>query len=401
MRLMYMILPLLFFCGILCAGDARLKQEERRLMRAGFPADYAEKLARLQQRYKKWDFRVLHVSRMKPEYTWDHIMHMETDENPRRSLISGSGDYKAYFHSADTKLYDAGCRRASRETVAYFMDPRNFLNSRDIFQFLDLSSVDGIDKKTVNAALRGTFMEKGKLENNLSYGEYLIRVGRQFKINPVFLASRLRQEQGLQGTPLVSGKCGSLLARYYAENVQMEGRFNVQTPGDGYSVTELKKLDGLYNYFNIEAAGTGRFRIYLAGMREALKGTPGMTEKWKSPRWDTRWKAIYGGASKVAALYIGRHQNTLYLQKWNVDPRSRNAKGNSLNFWGQYMQNVGAAFSEGRNMQRSFADLKMLDLPFTFLIPVYSNMPENPSADPAEGTCAFYRQHEDRKEKQK
>lgn len=393
MRTKDLFLFLFFCCPLLCGGE-KMDAAEREFVKRGFPVDYAQKLAVLKKSRKHWQFQPLKVSEMNPAYTWAHIIHMETDDAPRRSLVSGNPRFSAYFHKEDTALYDAGFRRASREAVAYFLDPRNFLNEKDIFQFSDLSFSAGIDEKAVTAALHGTFMEKGKLENGKSYAAYLLEIGKTLNLNPVFLASRMRQEQGLKGTPLVSGKCGSLLAKYYEDQTQMEGRFNVQTPRDGHSAADLKKLDGLYNYFNMEASGTGRFRIYFNGMQESFRGSPQMTEKWGSPQWNTRWKAIYGGAFKIAALYIGRHQNTLYLQKWNVDPRSKNAKGNSLNFWGQYMQNIGAAFSEGRNMYRSLSRQKMLDQPFTFLIPVYSNMPEKVSADPADGECEFYRAHE-------
>lgn len=389
MNLKYAFLLLFALCVYLSGGE-KLTAAERKFVSDGFPAAYAKRLAILQKKHKCWRFIPLKVSEMQPSYTWQHIMHMETDDAPRRSLVSGNERFAPYFHKEDTKLYDAGCRRASHAAVAYFMDPRNFLNGKDIFQFLDLSATSGIDRKAVTVALRGTFMEEGKLENGQTYAAYLLKLGKEFKVNPVFLASRLRQEQGLHGTPLVSGKCGSRLAGYYENKTQTEGRFNVQTPAEGFTMEQLKAYDGLYNFFNMEASGTGRFRIYLNGMKEAQKGT---ADTWKSPVWNTRWKAIYGGVKKVAALYIGRHQNTLYLQKWNVDPRSKNAKGYSLNFWGQYMQNIGAAFSEGRNMYNSFEKQKMLDLPFTFLIPVYSNMPKKVSPDPADGKCDFYRAH--------
>lgn len=363
------------------------------LTAAGFPVSYAELLAKLQKQYPQWQFKVLDISRLKSQYTWDHVIYMETDKSPRRSLISGSSKYAFYFHPDDETIYDAGCRRASRAAVEYFMDPRNFLNERDIFQFLDLTASARIDERAVAAALRGTFMAKGKLENGSSYAEYLTEVGKKLNVNAVFLASRVRQEQGLQGTPLISGTCGSLLSKYYQENTQTEGRFTVLAPKEGFTVEDLEKLNGLYNFFNIDAAGYGRFNIYLRGMREAQRGTPEMAVDWGAPQWDKRWKALYGGAVKIAAIYIGNYQNTIYLQKWNVDPRSRTAKGYSRNFWGQYMQNIGAALSEGRNMQSSFAKLNMLELPFVFLIPIYKDIPASAAADPADGKCSYYRSH--------
>ena len=40
------------------------------------------------------------------------------------------------YYAKDAKAYDSGSwYQASRETVAYFMDPRNWLNEREIFMF--------------------------------------------------------------------------------------------------------------------------------------------------------------------------------------------------------------------------------------------------------------------------
>ena len=154
---------------------------------------------------------------------------------------------------------------------------------------------------------------------------------------------------------------------------------------------ELQSYDNLYNFFNINAFADGCFMIYLNGMLEAKTGSPHMTAEWGSPEWNTKWKSLYGGAYKISRKYIGNYQNTLYLQKWNVDPRCRTEKGGSRNFWGQYMQNIGAAFSESVNIFNALKKQKLLEMPFRFVIPVYENMPELPSPDPADGKCIYYK----------
>ena len=359
------------------------KAAVEKLMLQGFPADYAVKLAWLQQKHPKWQFRVLYISRLNSRYTWDYVLDMESDKAPSRSLVSGNERFKAYFHKSDFNSYDANCRRASRAAVAYFLDPRNFLNERDIFQFADLSFNREITLHAVESALKGTFMAKNKLEDNRSYAQWLYELGKKFNVDPLFLASRVRQEQGAKGTPLISGKCGEVLKELYRKDFS-----NRKYNG---SVFELSQYNNLYNYFNIDASGNGRFNIYLNGMREAQKGTPQMSKAWGSPSWNTRWKALYGGADKIARRYIYNYQNTLYLQKWNVDFRSRSEKGNSRNFWGQYMQNIGGAFSESSTTYASLVKNGLLEEGFLFMIPVYANMPETASPDPANGSCKFYR----------
>jgi beta-N-acetylglucosaminidase len=308
---------------------------------------------------------------------------METDASPSRSLAPGSEKYSSYWHASDRRGYDSGFRRASTRAVAHFMDPRNFLGEEDVFQFMDLAYDGRIGPKDVRSVLRGTFMEKLRLENGVSVAEYLVETGRELGVNALHLAARMRQEQGVRAGPLVSGRCGGKLAGYIAGDVQREGRYEVLTPRHWQSYEAMAAYDGDYNFFNIEASGTGRFAIYLGGMKEARKGTPSKAREWGGDGgWNTRWKAIYGGAAKIAGAYVANRQNTLYLQKWNVDARSRTANGMSRNFWGQYMQNIMASRNEARQIYRSLRENDLLALPYRFLVPVYDAMPESPAEEP-------------------
>lgn len=370
----------------LCAGENTVFLN---LAAQGFPYDYIEKIAPLKKRHPAWTFEILPVSKLQKKYSWDYVLEQETDAVPERSLISNNKKFSAYFHIEDKKNYDAACRRASKKAVAYFLDPRNFLNEKNIFQFADLGLPENVDTAAVSHALHGTFMAAHKLENGKTYAEYFCELGRIFSINPIFLAVRARQEQGIDGTPLVSGKCGSLLLKFYSEKPETLNGLQILVPDKKFEEKELQSYDNLYNFFNINAFADGCFMIYLNGMIEAETGSPHMAEIWGSPAWNTKWKSLYGGAYKISGKYIGNYQNTIYLQKWNVDPRCRTEKGGSKNFWGQYMQNIGAAFSESVNIFNSLKKQNLLELPFRFVIPVYDNMPESPSPDPAGGKCIY------------
>ncbi|MBQ9080329.1 MAG: hypothetical protein IJY27_04570 [Clostridia bacterium] len=357
----------------------------------GFPESYVDDLYELHLLHPTWSFEPLLVTELNSKYTWDYVLHMETEDNVKRSLISSGSAYTAYRHKTNTTLYDSGWYQASAEAVEYFMDPRNFLNEKDIFQFEDLSFRDTVTVEQIETSLVGTFMAGKTLENGKTYAEYFLEVGRELGINPLHLASRARQEQGLVGTSSqISGLGGDKLWYYYSNNIQTENGAIVYAPASGHTESELKDYNGLYNFYNINAAGTGRFAILLGALQEAQTGTAAMADKWGgSPSWDTRWKSIYGGAYKLAKSYISNYQNTLYLQKWNVDARSKSSSGSSRNFWGQYMQNVGAALSEARNSYNALAENDCLDCAYTFLIPVYKGMPES-CPDPAGGNCEFY-----------
>lgn len=354
------------------------------LIDKGFPASYAEALTKLHYLHPAWEFEPLLISEMKEQYTWEYVLAQETD-NPKRNLVGKDSKLSAYRHATNTELYDSGWYQASYEAVSYFMDPENFLNEKDIFMFQNLMYADTIGSEVVESALAGTFMADAVLYDDVTYASYLIEVGKALNVDPLHLAARLRQEQGVSGnSPLIKGACGDKLWYYYDNQIQTEDGKQILAPASGHTQDSLTAYNGLYNYFNIGAAGTGYFAIYLGAMKEAQKGTPEMAEQWGgSGAWDTPAKAIWGGAYKLTSKYVGDYQNTVYLQKFNVDPRS------SRNFWGQYMQNVGAAVSEARTVFNSLYAMDCLDLPHHFLIPVYEGKPaQNP--DPADGTCDTY-----------
>ncbi len=355
------------------------------LLAKGFPEDYARPLTELHLLHPEWNFEPLLITEGNALYRWDYVIEKET-EDPEINLISGSEDYRAYRHPLNFKTYDSGYYQASTSAVEYFMDPRNFLNETDVFQFYDLSSAHSVGIAEVEAVLAGTFMADGSLENGKTYAEYFIEVGDELDVNPVYLAVKARQEQGTAGdSPVLSGKCGSLLAKYYEDGTQTSESGNkILAPAEGYTSEELLSLDGYYNLFNIKASGNGLFAIYHSAMKRAQSGTEDMADAWGSPAWNTLWKSLWGGAYTIKTSFIDRYQNSIYLQKFNVDSRAADR-----NFWGQYMQNVSGSLTESRTLFGAFASSGVLDGPCSFVIPVYEGMPKSPCKDPAGGRCSY------------
>ena len=111
--------------------------------------------------------------------------------------------------------------------------------------------------------------------------------------------------------------------------------------------------------FNIGANGNGKEKVILNGLAKA-----------QSYGWTTLESSIIGGTQVIAKSYIARGQNTLYLQKFDVD----NSDGNL--YWHQYMQNLLAAQKEGETLKGTFEDMGSIDGTYTFIIPVFKNMPE-------------------------
>lgn len=347
------------------------------LIEKGFPEDYAEKLSVLHKKHPLWNFEPIDITEMSGgKYTWEYVLYMETDENPKRSLVPNGDQYIVLRDMSNYEQYDSGWWKASREAVSYMLDPRNFMDEKQIFQFYDLAWSDSVTLRMTEAALKGTFMSDARLDGDYSdvtYAEYFYEIGKELGASPVYLAARVRSEQGVSGTSsLINGKCGDKLWYYYKNKVTgSENGHLINAPTSGYTEKQLLSYNGLYNYFNIGAAGTGYFAIYLGGMNEAKNGTPEKAAEWGGPSWNTRWKSLYGGAYKATNTYIKDYQNTPYFQKFNVDPRS------SRNFWGQYMQSIHGSTGVATTFYNSFKENKMLDLPYTFLIPVYEGMPES------------------------
>ncbi len=317
------------------------------LSKAGFPDSYLSPLCALSLSHPGWEFVPLKVtelsSGMDREYTFDYVLEEECCVSGR-SLVSAKEVFSPY-HREGSDLYDRGFYNASRDAVAYFLDPRNFLSQTDIFQFLLLSSAGEVSVEQMASVLKNSAVKEvfPKLE------EKLIALGKEMNLNPLFLAARLRQEQGSEGNALLFGKAGELL--------------------------EDESFDGIYNIFNMGASGKGEKEVYRTGAEYAA-----------SLGWDSPEKALVGGARILGEDYVKRHQNTLYLQKWNVDPRSVNEEGLSRNFWAQFMQNIGAAKTESDFLYQVLKEEEGL----VFLIPVYENMPEKPCPDPAGGTCPAF-----------
>lgn len=355
---------------------------EKALMAKGFPQDYAEKLAELKLAHPTWNFEPLLVSELDSRFVFEYIIDKET-KKPDINLVYDDKQFEAFFDPDNNKKYDNGhWRSPSRAAVEYFMDPRNFLNERDIFQFEDLGYGDRDYETGVRWIISDTFMDGMILESGVSMMEYILEVGKELSVSPVHIAARIRQEQGVGGkSDMISGLAGDRLLYYYENKIyENEDGGLVNAPASGHTPEGLLSYNGYYNFFNIGASGTGMFYIYLNGMKKAKTGTPEMASEWGgSAAWNTREKAIYGGVYVIKTNYIDYYQSTPYLQKFCVDPRSPSP------FAHQYMQNVSGALTEGRNSYRSYKEAGLLESELTFLIPVYEGLPEQPCPDLTEG----------------
>lgn len=97
--------------------------------------------------------------------------------------------------------------------------------------------------------------------------------------------------------------------------------------------------------------------------------------------WSNAERSISGGAEVISKNYIKRGQDTLYLQKYNVNPNGYYAL-----YTHQYMQNISAPTSEALSMKKLYQQANSLDNTFVFKIPVYENMPGTACPMPTSST---------------
>lgn len=347
------LLVLVFLTGLFITmfltNKAEAKEQNTKVYKKGsnilddYPG-YSDLLDNLLEEHPNWTFTILFTG-----LDWNTVIRNETTVEHGRNLVQGKSGAWVCSICGD-KAYDNGSWRcASAATVEYYMDPRNSLYDETyIFQFENLKwsdntyTISGIEKildgcdYLLEDKITYTNTKNKKVTIDKTYAEVIMDAAEKAGISPYHLASRIRQEQG-------TGDSASATAT---------GTYS------GYT--------GYYNFLNVNASGNGSSTI----IKNAL-------EYAKKQGWDTPVKAIEGGAEFLVKSYIQYGQNTLYLQKFDVDDSDGDL------YWHQYQQNVAAAKTECVDIMQSYKEIdENLNLPFNFVIPVFENMPETKCAMP-------------------
>lgn len=323
-----------------------------------FPESYRGYLYELKKKYPNWNFIALYTS-----LDWNYVINQENIYGKNLVPKNYNINWKNTSSDAYNVEIDYGFVDSSRRAVEYCMDPRNFLNEERIFQFEELTydkythSLEGIEK-----ILYGTEFYNNKvsyydsngntINMNEKYSDLILKASKISKISPYHLASRIKQEVG----PYLS---------YYSISGTLEG------------------YKGLYNFYNIGATSSAEpLGAIKNGLSFAYDGK-GASQDFKNRYWipwNTKERAIIGGAIFIGSSYINNGQNNIYLQKFDV-----NDYGDNGFFWHQYMTNILAPYSESKSIYNGYVKMGLLDSSMLFVIPIFNNMPnvmqDNPDID--------------------
>jgi len=319
---------------------------EKSLSAAGFPETYWDSLCKLKVAHPTWEFKAVNTG-------LDFKVVVENESKCGNSAITKSSD-ASYQDTSCTRNPDSGYSWASQTAVAYYMNPLNWLTEKYIFMFESnyYNENIGTDNYT---KIANTFISS-YITNGLTNLDSIISTeGKNNNVSPSMISARIVQELGSSGLATSNTYKGQLLSCISGKYTTRWGIY----ANDGHS------LDNYYNFFNRNVYdGSNGDAAYVA-VRGAYKYGWGGTGDLQTDLG----LAIGGGASWLKKDYLDEGQNTIYFQKFNVNPTT----GSGL-YTHQYMTNLLAPSSESSNLYTKYSKANLLENSFVFYIPVYNNM---------------------------
>ncbi len=324
--------------GYICSSYVTSKSDitssdasyESTLRSAGFPDSYIPYLTYLHNKYPNWNFVAKNLNKS--------FSTAVSSEEGKCYMQTTNDSYRTSNKPAESTTWF----KVNSAVIAFYMDPRNWLNEERIFMFEKLD-YDSNFESSYPSLVKSIF-GNGKLSDDL-YTNAIFNAGKTNHINPVYIASRIRQEVTENGNDSTNG---------------VEFKFGDET----YS--------GYYNFFNIGAfEDTINGVKYNAVHRGLLYAAKLVDKDGNRSLWNDVQVAITEGSSFLANGYVTKGQGTIYYQKFNVSP---DAYYDSYTH--QYMTNIQAPATEGNKTYSSYKSKSLLNESFIFEIPVYNNMPE-------------------------
>lgn len=311
---------------------------ESYMTKQGFPESYKPYLRKLHEQHPKWIFTAQKLgvnwnTALKEECVVGRNLVHSSALASWKSMEKGAYDFNGgYWYGLDGSWV-----AASKEIIMYYMDPRNFLNDTYIFMFENQSYDPSYQTESgVKTILADTFMSGSytcpDTKKKYTYSQTFMDAAKKSGVSPYHLASRCRNEQGVNGAP--------------------------------QSLGTVKGCENYFNFFDIQAYATSTMTAAEMGCKYAKTTNP----TYLLP-WTNQYKSIVGGSIFLGTGYITKGQDTLYLQKFDMVDG-----GNGL-YYHQYMTCVFGQANEAISLKNAYSQ-DILNSAMEFKIPVYNNMPD-------------------------
>lgn len=311
---------------------------ESYMTKQGFPESYKPYLRTLHEQHPKWIFTAQKLgvdwnTALKEECVVGRNLVHSSALASWKSMEKGAYDFNGgYWYGLDGSWV-----AASKEIIMYYMDPRNFLIDTYIFMFENQSYDPSYQTESgVKTILADTFMSGSytcpDTKKKYTYSQTFMDAAKKSGVSPYHLASRCRNEQGVNGAP--------------------------------QSLGTVKGYENYFNFFDIQAYATSTMTAAEMGCKYAKTTNP----TYLLP-WTNQYKSIVGGSIFLGTGYITKGQDTLYLQKFDMVDG-----GNGL-YYHQYMTCVFGQANEAISLKNAYSQ-DILNSAMEFKIPVYNNMPD-------------------------
>ena len=311
---------------------------ESYMTKQGFPESYKPYLRKLHEQHPKWIFTAQKLgvdwnTALKEECVVGRNLVHSSALASWKSMEKGAYDFNGgYWYGLDGSWV-----AASKEIIMYYMDPRNFLNDTYIFMFENQSYDPSYQTESgVKTILADTFMSGSytcpDTKKKYTYSQTFMDAAKKSGVSPYHLASRCRNEQGVNGA--------------------------------SQSLGTVKGYENYFNFFDIQAYATSTMTAAEMGCKYAKTTNP----TYLLP-WTNQYKSIVGGSIFLGTGYITKGQDTLYLQKFDMVDG-----GNGL-YYHQYMTCVFGQANEAISLKNAYSQ-DILNSAMEFKIPVYNNMPD-------------------------
>ena len=295
---------------------------------AAFPESYQNLLRDIHASYPNYIFEADYINISYDEAVYQEsighrkLVNLYSDGVSWRSLDSGC--YNRSYGTWNT--YSGDWTDAGIDVIEYYMDPRNFLNTRNMFIFAQQTYSGAETRSGVETIAAGSFLAGNYTDSTgtHSYIDTIMEAAKESNVSPYVIAATIRAEQPTWGqSPLIDGS------------------------------------HGYYNFFNFGASGSDVVGngIYFA----------------KTQGWDTVYKSILGGAKGYYNGYLKAGQDTYFYKDYNLP---------NLDFNHQYAQSVYDQIGNAAFLRNAIgSDYNAV---LTLRIPVYTEMPLVPQGYPEE-----------------